>query len=142
MIDNILSKLYSLAQFWWIALLSVLFIFGIVLIVPVLLITLPADYFAEKERNGIIKNFIFPFNLIILALKNSVGFIFVFLGVILLFIPGQGLLTIFTGLMLLNFPGKRRLELYIIRKKSVLNAINWLRDKSGKEKIINIYGRE
>jgi len=125
----------------WITLSFFIFSAAILFIVPFFLINLPADYFSERQYVRVKKNTKFPNYIFLISLKNIFGIILLGIGVILLFIPGQGLLTIFTGLMLINFPGKRRLELYIIKKKSVLNAINWLRCKSGKEKIVNIYGR-
>lgn len=115
-------------------------ILSVVVIVSFVLIKLPSNYFSFKENKGLLNKLAFPFNFILLILKNSVGFILVCFGVILIFVPGQGLLTIFAGLMLMNFPGKRNLELFIIRKKPVLNAVNWIRGKAGKEKIVNIYG--
>ena len=127
-------------QFWWIISGSLILILSVAVVVPFILIKLPVDYFSFKENIGIINKLAFPYNFILIGLKNGVGFILVCFGVILLFIPGQGLLTIFTGLMLMNFPGKRSLELYFVRKKPVLNAINWIRDKAGKEKIVNIHG--
>ena len=127
-------------QFWWIIISSLMLMLSVVIIVPYILINLPIDYFSFKKNIGIINKLTFPYNFILVGLKNGVGFILVCFGVILLFIPGQGLLTIFAGLMLINFPGKRSLELYIVRKKSVLNAINWIRVKADKEKIVNIYG--
>ena len=128
-------------QFWWIISGSLILILSVLVIVPVVLIKLPADYFSCKENSGIINKLAFPYNLILVMLKNGAGFILVCFGVMLLFIPGQGLLTIFTGLMLMNFPGKRSIELSIVRKKPVLNAVNWIRGKAGKEKIVNIYSR-
>ena len=126
-------------QFWWIISGSLILILSVLIIVPFVLIKLPVDYFSCKENSGIINKLAFPYNLILVVIKNGTGFILVCFGVILLFIPGQGLLTIFAGLMLMNFPGKRNLELHIVRKKPVLNAINWIRSKAGKEKIEDIY---
>lgn len=128
-------------QFWWIISGSLILLLSVLVIVPFILIKLPVDYFSFKENKGIINKLTFPYNLILVVLKNGTGFILVCFGVILLFIPGQGLITIFAGLMLMNFPGKRSLELYIVRKNPVLNAINWIRGKAGKEKIVNIYSR-
>ena len=128
-------------QYWWILSGSLILVLSAIVLVPFIVINLPVDYFSFKKSIGMINKIVFPYNFIVAGLKNGVGFIFVCLGVILIFIPGQGLLTIFAGLILMNFPGKRRLELYIVRKKSVLNAINWIRGKAGKEKIVNIYSR-
>jgi len=126
----------------WITLSFFIFSAAIFFIVPFFLINLPVNYFSERQYIRVRTNTKFPNYILLISLKNIFGIILLGIGIILLFIPGQGLLTIFTGLMLLNFPGKRRLELYIIKKKSVLNAINWLRGKYGKEKIVKIYGRE
>ena len=126
----------------WITLSFFIFSAVILFLVPFFLINLPVDYFSGKEFVRDKKNTKFQNHIFLVSLKYILGLILLGTGIVLLFIPGQGLLTIFTGLMLIKFPGKRRLELYIIRKKSVLNAINWLRVKSGKEKIVNIYGRE
>ena len=85
---------------------SLIFMLSVMVIFPVILIKLPVNYFSDKENKGVIDKLAFPFNFILIALKNSVGLILVCLGIVLLFIPGQGLLTIFAGLMLMNFPGK------------------------------------
>ena len=137
-IENIMELF---VQFWFVISGSVILLLSVLVIVPFILIKLPVDYFSFKENKGIINKLTFPFNLILLVLKNGAGLILVCFGVVLLFIPGQGILTIFAGLMLMNFPGKRYLELYTVRKKSVLNAVNWIRGKAGKEKIVNIYSR-
>ncbi len=126
----------------WITLSFFIFSAVILFLVPFFLINLPVDYFSGKEFVRGEKNTKFQNHIFLVSLKYILGLILLGAGIVLLFIPGQGLLTIFAGLILLNFPGKRRLELYIIRKRSVLKAINWLRVKSGKEKIVNIYGRE
>ena len=118
---------------------SILLLFSILVFVPLIIINLPSDYFSSKENKAILRNMAFPFNMIIIIFKNGLGFILIIFGILLLFIPGQGLLTIFTGLLLMNFPGKRKLELYIVSKRHILNAINWVRTKSGKEKIREIY---
>jgi hypothetical protein len=128
-------------QIWWLVTSSLIFLLIILAMVPVIILKLPVDYFSQKKNVGIIRNIIFPFNYILLSLKNLLGLILLIFGLLLLFLPGQGLLTIFTGLIIMNFPGKRRFELYFIRKKSVLKTINWVRHKAGKELIINIYSK-
>ena len=126
-------------QFWLIFLTSLFIFLSVLVVVPLVIIYLPTDYFLNRKNKGIINNLSFPLNLILITLKNGFGFILICLGILLLFLPGQGLLTIFTGLMLMNFPGKRGLELFIVRKRPVLNAINWIRSKAGKEKIVEIF---
>ena len=51
----------------------------------------------------------------------------------MLALPGQGVLTILAGLALLDFPGKRALELKILKRPSILGAVNWLRERRGRE---------
>jgi len=70
------------------------------------------------------------------VLKNVLGFVFIAAGIVMLFLPGQGILTILIGLTLVSFPRKRALEISLIRRPSVLRAVNWIRRRSGKEPII------
>ena len=128
-----------LSQYWLIASVSILIFIGIIFMVPFFIIHLPTNYFAQKKVQGILRKLPFPLNTIVLIIKNIAGFLLLLLGVLFLFTPGQGLLTIFTGLILMNFPGKRRLELFLVRKKSILNAMNWIRFQAGKEALNDVY---
>jgi hypothetical protein len=51
-------------------------------------------------------------------------------------VPGQGILTILLGIMLLDFPGKRDLEYRLVSQPRVLNTINKLRHKFGKDDLV------
>jgi len=53
-------------------------------------------------------------------------------GLGLLVLPGQGLLMIVVGLALVQFPGKRRVELWLVHRRRVWRALNWVRRKMGK----------
>ena len=44
-------------------------------------------------------------------------------------VPGPGFLTFFIGLILPDIPGKRSLETWIIKRPSILAAVNKLRAK-------------
>ena len=68
-----------------------------------------------------------------LILKNTVGALLLVVGIAMLVLPGQGILTILMGLMLSDVPGKRRLELWLVKRPPVLRALNWMREKGGKE---------
>ena len=70
------------------------------------------------------------------GIKNVAGLIFLLAGIAMLVLPGQGLLTILIGVSLLDFPGKRRLELYLVQKRPVLRAINWIREKAQRPPLI------
>jgi hypothetical protein len=67
--------------------------------------------------------------------KNLLGCALVALGIIMSLpgVPGQGLLTIFIGLVLLDVPGKRRIELRIVRVRTIFKAMNRARARFGRE---------
>jgi UPF0716 family protein affecting phage T7 exclusion len=62
--------------------------------------------------------------------KNLCGTVLVLAGVAMLVLPGQGILTIVVGLLLIDFPGKFALEQKLVRRSSVLSAMNWIRTKA------------
>ena len=51
-------------------------------------------------------------------------------------IPGPGILILVLGVILLDFPGKRRLEQWLVRRATVLNAMNRLRQRYGKPPLV------
>ena len=116
----------------WMTGLSVLMFVGSLVLVTVLIVRMPADYFAHRRpppdswrgQHPIIR-------ILVLLIKNVVGVLLVVIGVVLSLpgVPGQGVLTILIGLTMLNFPGKRRLELAVVRSRPVNRAINWIRTK-------------
>jgi len=122
---------------WWIVVASAS-MFGLALIaVPPLVIRIPADYFAHPHRSDAD----YPrrhswFRWIWLLLKNVLGIGFLFLGALMLVLPGQGILTILIGITLLDFPGKFRLQRWVVSRKGVLDSINWLRTRRGKDPLV------
>jgi UPF0716 family protein affecting phage T7 exclusion len=64
--------------------------------------------------------------------KNIAGGILVIAGIIMLIGPGQGILTILIGLVLMDIPGKRPLEAKLIKRPTVLSAVNKFRARYGK----------
>jgi len=121
---------------WWTGAASVLMFLGSLCTIPVILIKIPADYFASLETKSRIdvRDLSF-FRILYLIFKNIVGIAFILAGLIMLLLPGQGILTIIVGMSLLNFPGKYRLVRNIIRNKTILNTINKLRSKAAKPPI-------
>lgn len=99
------------------------------------IIRIPPDYFflSRKETWTIKKHPLLAF--IVLFIKNVIGLFFVVVGLIMSIpgVAGQGVLTILIGLMLMNFPGKRKLELKIIKQPLILNTLNNIRMKAGKD---------
>lgn len=122
---------------WWLAGTSVLAFIGTLILVPILLIRLPTDYFAHGKRHPapwahhrpLIRG-------IFLVGKNIVGALFLMVGVTMLILPGQGLLTIVMAIVLLDLPIKYRLERWLISRRPILRSINWLRLRAGRPLLI------
>ena len=118
---------------WTMAGVSALISLGGILAVPLVVTYLPADYFVNhsagierwRHRHPVLRWGLW-------MLKNATGLILLLLGIIMLFAPGPGLLGVLVGLSLLNFPGKRRLECWLIGRKSIHSHINALRARAGR----------
>lgn len=105
-------------------------------VIPWLILQIPADYFAEPERHSLLESLEHPvLRFIILVLKNCFGVFFLLLGILLLVLPGQGVLSMLLGILLIDFPGKYHLQRWIVMHDSVLRSINWLRKKGKREPI-------
>ena len=118
---------------WWIGTLSLVAFFLTLILVPVLVVHIPSDYFLRKKRTLV--NVRRPYSVIRpigIVLKNVFGIVFVLAGLAMLVLPGQGIITILIGVMMLNFPGKRNLERRIVQQPKVLRVINWIRAKANK----------
>ena len=120
----------------WAGILSIITFVGTLLIIPVLVVRIPADYFNRKSRShdcpGKRRSVI---GLACMVFKNLIGIIFILSGLAMLMLPGQGLITILIGIMLVNFPGKLALELRIVRQPRVFRAINWMRAKANRPEL-------
>jgi hypothetical protein len=103
------------------------------IIVPIVVIKLPANYF---QRNGehpqLFSQYPPPVRLTLLILKNILGGGLVIVGVAMLVLPGQGVIVILIGILLLDFPGKERLECWLISRGPILKFANWMRRKAHK----------
>ncbi|MGB5984371.1 MAG: PGPGW domain-containing protein [Desulfobacterales bacterium] len=111
----------------WLGLLSLFTFCGTLIAVPLLVVRLPRDYLSaaqgvDPESYGI---WWWPLQ----VFKNVLGMVLIGAGVAMLVLPGQGLLTIFIGLSLVTFPGKPKVLRKLVRQKSIMQAINWLRKK-------------
>lgn len=117
----------------WLFTLSVaMFVAGLVL-VPVIVVRLPADYFAAPRRRSRPARAKRPLLRVAwLTAKNALGLVLVLAGIAMLVLPGQGILTILIGVSLMDLPGKYRLERWMIRRGPVLKAINALRRRYGR----------
>ncbi|RUO26993.1 hypothetical protein CWE09_09960 [Aliidiomarina minuta] len=118
----------------WIPLLtsiSVLLALVSLILVPVLIVKMPDDYFLAARRRRHKSKVGFWYTL----LRNFMALILLIAGVIMLFAPGQGLLTILVALAVSDVSGKYRMERWIILRPGVLKAINWVRKRYHKTPI-------
>lgn len=107
-------------------------------IVSFIMVKIPPDYFKKDQPRKLLPGKPQVLRVLAMAGKNLLGFLLVAVGIVLSLpgVPGQGILTILLGIMLLDFPGKRSLEHKIVSQPRVHNAINKLRHKFGKPKLV------
>ena len=110
---------------WWLGALSGLTFFGTLIVIPILVVRIPADYFTCAYQRAHAHHGAWYY--CGLLIKNVLGLLFILTGIAMLVLPGQGILTILIGIMLMNFPRKRAFELRIVQQPTVLRAINWMR---------------
>jgi hypothetical protein len=111
---------------------------GTTVVVAWLVIRLPATYFCDASPRDVWGDRHLVLRWTGLLLKNLLGILLIALGGImsLPIIPGPGILTLVLGVMLLDFPGKRRLEQWLVRRATVLKAMNRLRQRYGKPPLV------
>ena len=103
-----------------------------VVMLPVILVRMPSDYFVREESSPTLWRQRHPVMWWTLrVLKNICGLLLLLAGAVMLVTPGQGILTILIGVGLIDLPGKRRFELWLVGRPRVLATINWFRQKNG-----------
>ena len=117
---------------WILAAIALASFLGSLVLVPWLLVSLPADYFHHSRRHAIISERATIPRLLLMVLKNLLGMVIILMGILMLVLPGQGVLTILIGLVLLDFPGKYRCERWLVSRRRVLRSVNWLRARYDK----------
>jgi hypothetical protein len=107
-------------------------------IVSFILVSIPTDYFRKDRPRELWSDRHPAVRFLGIFVKNLLGVVLVMLGIIMSIpgVPGQGILTILLGIMLLDFPGKRDLEHRLVSRPRVLNAINKLRHRFGKDELV------
>ena len=127
--------IYSLSEKYIVS-VAVLFIISLVatiVIVPLVIIKIPADYFrSDVPPPQLFSRYPRPVRLALLLLKNLLGIGLVVMGMAMLVLPGQGVIVILIGVLLLDFPGKDQIERWLISRGPILNFANWLRRKGRK----------
>ncbi len=123
---------------WGVGVTSAVLFLGTLIVVPLLLTGMPADYFLHdpKDRVDSWAGRHAATRISLRLLKNTLGAVFVVLGISMLVLPGQGILTILVGIALLDLPGKRKLEVALLRRNGVYRAVDWLRRKRHREPLV------
>ena len=116
-------------------LLSLAFSFGSIAFV---MVKIPPDYFSPSHSRDFFPDSRRHVRWGAIIAKNVFGVFLVLLGIVLSLpgVPGQGFLTILLGLIMLDIPGKRPLEARIIKRPTVLSAVDNLRAKYDKPPLV------
>lgn len=100
---------------------------------PLIIMSLPEDYFLSKRRQPARKLRKYPIAWAALSvLRNALGILLILAGVAMLVLPGQGMICILIGLAISNFPGKFALERRIVGQAAVGSTLNKIRKLTGK----------
>lgn len=108
------------------------------LCIGVVMVKIPENYFSSHYQQDFMPNSAWAIRWGAVILKNIFGVFLILLGIVLSLpgVPGQGILTILLGLIMLDIPGKRPLEAKIIKRPTVLAAINNLRARYNKSPLV------
>jgi hypothetical protein len=107
-----------------------------ILIVGVVIVKIPANYFSTHYQQDFLPNTPWLVRWGAVIVKNLIGLILVIAGIIMLVGPGQGILTILIGLIMMDIPGKRPIEARIIKRPTILTAVNELRARYKKPPLV------
>ena len=115
--------------------LSLAISFGAIAIV---MVKIPENYFSSHYERDFMPGSPWLVRWGAVILKNIFGVFLVALGILLSLpgVPGQGFLTILLGIIMLDIPGKRPIEARIIKRPTVLAAINNLRARYKKPPLV------
>ncbi|MCF8145321.1 MAG: hypothetical protein K9N21_15500 [Deltaproteobacteria bacterium] len=125
------------AVVWWVAAVSSVFFLVSLIVAPVVAVKIPPDYFTrprKKRRILAVQNPVIKTGLKVV--KNIMGYAFIGTGLLMLVLPGQGVLTILIGVILADFAGKDRMVNWLVRRRSVIKSINWLRKRGGAKPLV------
>lgn len=106
--------------------------------IGIVMVKIPAHYFSPHHERDFLPDSPWLVRWGAVIAKNIAGVFLILLGILLSLpgVPGQGILTILLGLIFIDIPGKRPLEARIIRRPTVLAAINKLRSKYDKPPLV------
>lgn len=104
------------------------------LAIAIVMVKIPANYFSSHYKQDFLPGSHWSLRWGAVIIKNVLGLFLIVLGILLSLpgVPGQGILTILLGLIMIDIPGKRPIEAKIIKRPTVLAAMNNLRERYGK----------
>ncbi len=126
------------AALWWLGIVSAITFVASLVVVPMLLVRIPPDYFCPQPdldpapgptRRPLLK-------WLRRAGKNLLGVVLILGGLLMLVLPGQGLLTLFVGIALVDFPGKAAVQRRLASQRHVRRAIDWIRKRGGQPPLV------
>lgn len=123
-----LESLHQLLLPWWPQLLLASLTMAVlsVLLIPLLLVQLPADHFVAHPRSK-------PRHPLLMAsiwlLRNLLAVLLLVAGILMLFLPGQGLLTMLLAVAFADLPGKQHVERALLRRPLIFQGANWIRKR-------------
>lgn len=132
----LLESLYQSLLPW----LPLLTISGLVMAIasavalPWILIRLPEDYFVATQQHKPDRS---PLGWLVWLLRNSLAIVLFIVGLLMLVLPGQGLLMILIAIGASTLHHKYTLERVIIRRKTVFDAVNWVRGRFNRRPMIH-----
>lgn len=99
--------------------------------IAIVMVKIPANYFSTHYQRDFLPGSPWLVRWGAVLAKNIFGAVLVVIGILLSLpgVPGQGVLTILLGLIMLDIPGKRPLEARIIKRPTILSAVNSLRSR-------------
>ena len=106
------------------------------LIVGIVMVKIPENYFSSHYQHDFLPNSSWLTRWGAVVAKNVAGLVLVIAGIVMLVGPGQGILTILIGLILMDIPGKRPLEARLIKRPVILAAVNSFRAKYNKPPLV------
>jgi hypothetical protein len=112
--------------------LSVLFWIGTLIVVPLVVVYLPADYLTNEAAASLKHRLPPVWRYPYLIVKNIFGAVFIMAGIAMLVLPGQGILTLVLGIGLISFPGKHRLIQRVLGRRRILRILNRWRARAGR----------
>jgi hypothetical protein len=116
---------------WWLTALSFVMVVGSIVLLPVLVVRMPADYFVRDDPPTQWTRRHPAARLAIRIGRNLLGAVLLAAGFVMLFTPGQGVLALLAGLSFVDLPGKRQLERRLVALPYVLRGLNAIRRRTG-----------